>query len=345
MQLNVATIIASVVLLGLLDTMHSTSASAGISRKMLSRRNPQDASKPSAPVSLGSDNLSNDVDDASSTQYSNYTSYAHPDDHYANGTRKSSTPSAPQKVDTSGDYSALYPPPPSLSLPPFSGIPYPLPLTGVKKHCPPRKKDDGMTVALPSDLYTGKITKCGQRVVVIFENLAGQKWTGPKNNLTLTVVDAFDTNDRTEIGRTVLLSEVAWKEATGNSIINKFESWPIRWFFLDSAMQHETAEGAHENTNGEEDGGSSGNSTMYYQGGSGNATTSSSYSGNGTKSDYHAESVDSPEQQDAAQHRPPPEKDFDPVPDTTKTRPQNKRNLLSRRSSKSYLRQQTLKLN
>lgn len=110
-----------------------------------------------------------------------------------------------------------------------------------------------MTVALPSDLYTGRISKCGQKVVVVFEPVAGQQWSGPKNNLTLTVVDAFDNTDKTELGRTVLLSEKAWKEATGNQIINRFETWPIRWFFIDAEMQQNTAEGNHENSDGEGD--------------------------------------------------------------------------------------------
>lgn len=247
-------------------------------------------SKRDLPVTSNDQDTAGNVEDATSTPYSNYTSYADTtDQRYPNGelsilfffstqkhittvcdlkwflfiffhkkktpgTQKSNTPTAPKKVDASGDYSALYPPPPALSLPPFSGIPYPLPLTGTKKHCAPRKHDDGMTVALPSDLYTGRISKCGQKVVVVFEPVAGQPWSGPKNNLTLTVVDAFDSNDKTEIGRTVLLSEKAWKEATGNSIINKFESWPIRWFFIDAAMQQDTAEGTHENSDGEGDG-------------------------------------------------------------------------------------------
>lgn len=327
MKFNASPLAVCAVVGGLCELSSSVHASTmGLSSNPITRRSPQDAPKPDTPVgvSTGSDSPTEDVQDASSTQYSNYTSYTDQSDHYANGTQKSNTPTAPKKVDASGDYSAYYPPPPSLSLPPFSGIPYPLPLTGVKKHCPPQKKDDGMTVALPSDLYTGKISKCGQKVVVVFEDLAGQKWSGPKNNLTLTVIDAFDRNDRTEVGRTVLLSEKAWKEATGNAIINKFESWPVRWFFLDAAMQQDTADGTHENTDGESEGGGSGNSTTYYQAPDANSTSPSSNSQNGTSQNTQSSN-------DSSNARPPPEKDFDP----TKAPTHDKRNLLSRRSSKS----------
>ncbi|KAG0145970.1 hypothetical protein CROQUDRAFT_715861 [Cronartium quercuum f. sp. fusiforme G11] len=315
MKIKVPTV---VIVACLSDLGNSAQVPVGITCKSFSRRSPQaPIPKPTLPVSTGSENLADDVEDVSSTQYNNYISHVEPDDHYANGTQKSTTSSTPNKVDDSGDYSSYYPPPPSLSLSPFNEIHYPLPLTGVIKHCPPPEEDDGMTVAFPSDLYTGK--------------------SGPKNKLSLTVVDAFHTHDRTELRRTVLLGEDAWREATGNSIINKFESWPIRWFFRDATMQHDTVEGDHENTDGEGDD-ASGNSTMFYQESDRNSTTSSGCSSNSSKNEAQAESFESNE--------PPPEKDFDPTPNTKSAHPQNKRNLLSRRSSKSLARQQNLmKLN
>ncbi|EGG01149.1 uncharacterized protein MELLADRAFT_79073 [Melampsora larici-populina 98AG31] len=258
----------------------------------------------SEPVTINDQDARQNAADASDTPYSNYTNI-NTSDKYPNGTEKSTAPNPNKKVDASGDYSSLYPPPPSVSLPPFSAIPYPLPLTGSGKKCPPRKHDDGLTVALPSDLNTGRFTKCGQQVVVVFDQLAGRPWQGSKNNLTLTVSDSFDSKGHSELDRTILLSEKAWKEATGNSIINKFESWPVRWFFLDAAMQQETADGQHENQNGEDDA-SAGNST--------DAT-----SGNQTVTDRGNKS---------------PRTDEGSNSTTTSTKPpSNKRSLLSRRSS------------
>lgn len=161
----------------------------------------------------------------------------------------------PSPVDPSKDYTQYYPPPPELILPPFNGMPYPLPLTGANKHCPIPDDDDGMTIALPTDLHTGGINMCGKKVVVMFETLAGQHWPGPKSNLTVTVIDTFDSRNRSDVRQTLLLGEAAWKAATGNPEIDGFETWPMSFFFCDSDTQKQTSEGNQVDPDGEYQGG------------------------------------------------------------------------------------------
>ncbi|KAG0144015.1 hypothetical protein CROQUDRAFT_65595 [Cronartium quercuum f. sp. fusiforme G11] len=293
------------------------------------------------PVVVNDQDTAQNVADNSETQHSNQDSYKDDSLTYVNSTQNSTNSQPPDKVDGSGDYSSLYPPPPSLSLPPFNAIPYPLPLTGATKNCPVLNNSDGLTISLPSDLYTGKINQCGQKVVVVFEPLAGQRWSGAKDNLTVSVTDSFKSDGHSELERTVLLSETAWKEVTGSSFINKFESWPIRWFFVDSNMQKETADGTHENQGGEDDDlpqtSTSDNQT---RDGDGYATTTStpieSKSNEGfsnrTASDGSTDQYSRGQTDD----------DSSEGPSHPRTRPSMKRSLLSRRSSRKASSQQHL---
>ncbi|EGG08005.1 uncharacterized protein MELLADRAFT_62280 [Melampsora larici-populina 98AG31] len=210
---------------------------------------------------------------AASTPYPNYLSPANPmEQRYPNGSSKATTSYAPKvdqgRISPEGLETStyFYPPPPPVGLPALRAMPYPLPSTDTQRHCPARTHPDDLTVTLPSELYLERFTKCGQKIVVEFENVGGQAWSGPKNNITLTLINAFDSQRRTEIGRTLMLSEKAWKEVTGNAVINKFESWPVKYFFVVS----ERDDKGQVNENGESE--SDGNSTTVY--GSNNSSSS-----------------------------------------------------------------------
>lgn len=110
-----------------------------------------------------------------------------------------------------------------------------------------------MSVALPFDFYDGGKDKCGARVVVVFESSAGKPWSGARNNLTLRVVDAFGSENSTDADQTILLSNTAWRIATGNSTVNSFESWPIRWYYVDAEYQNETMERYDESSDDDTD--------------------------------------------------------------------------------------------
>ncbi|KAH9813201.1 secreted protein [Melampsora americana] len=218
-------------------------------------------------VTVNDEAPKNSISNSTDSPYISYLSPANPiDQKYPNGTSKATTSYAP-KFDssrTSPDEleasTYFYPPPPPIGVPALRAMPYPLPKTDTQRHCPTRNDRDGLTVTLPSELYLERFTKCGQKIVIEFEDVdIGQDSNPiPKKNLTVTLIDAFDSPKRTEVGRTMMLSEKAWKEITGNSVINKFQTWPVKYFFIVS----ERDDKGQVNENGETE--TDGNSTRVY---------------------------------------------------------------------------------